>query len=448
MRPGGFFWILPVNLLMVSSSWAYVLPFPKNLAHEILSESVPTAFAPNSWTVEDFSVDWVGNPIPGVQFSLGKKSLQWVRVSEVLALPRAHLEVRAEKIEGGRVTASEFSDAFRMDPSTGGSHGTIDFPVALISGDENLIQILIRKDGKEIEGRLRIRFKPRDNESHIYYDPSCSRFGLTAESIGAKPDEWVYFGCRLIYSEGGKYRTGSLEVLVFWDNVGNTIQVGGLNTPQASPSLWTFRLRSHSEPLQLKAGNHQMNVRYFVAERLHLLSLGMGIGPYSYLFQGQSDPDDRVAPIITLYASFFLTETVRIVAFDATAIAAKTYTDLGLYLNTENFRIIDRRLTINLLLGAHVIAVKSQGQTFVIPGFPQGLEMSFSDFLMRGKSVGVGGFIYPSINGKAYHNVWIRWGGRLFAEINYIYWEEVLHDQQFHSRSLGVSFGFPLGGFF
>jgi hypothetical protein len=180
-----------------------------------------------------------------------------------------------------------------------------------------------------------------------------------------------------------------------------------------------------------------------IAEDLKLGHFGLGIGPYTYSFEGPGASVSSVRPLLTLYASYFITETVRAVAFNATALSNLGFSDLGIYLGMENFRVIDRRLVLNILLGGHAIGYFSRGDAFIRFGVPQGFEVVYTDAFKPGNNLSAGGFIYPLIEGKSYYNLWLRWGSRVFGEINYIAWEEMLNGDRHASRSLGVTVGFP-----
>lgn len=434
-----------VSLVFPALAQAYINPIPRDLGAEVLSESVPTAFAPHETSPEDYLIEWVGKPLPNLQFSLAKRSLEWVRVAEVLVIPRARLVLSATGIESGKVTASGFSQSFVIR----GGLATAELPVALISGDENLIELQIRNAGQPQvnTGKLRIRFRPRQKPtSAVYFDTSCSRFGLAAQSRGESGNQWAYVGCRLVNVEGAEYRTSSLELYLFWDGVGQTIELGGIETRSTIPSLWTLRQRAEPGRVLIKAGNQELELTYRIPEHLHHLTLGLGLGAYQFIFQSSTEDVSTVAAMPTFYGSYFITETMRLVAFGATVVHQQLYSDLGIYLNTEYIRTLDRRLSINILLGGNLVGFKNQGDYILRLGAPQGIEMIYSDFLGRARNLSVGAFIYPSINNKAYYNVWVRWGSsKLFGELNYISWRNHTEHDQFFSRSLGVTFGFPLG---
>jgi hypothetical protein len=268
---------------------------------------------------------------------------------------------------------------------------------------------------------------------------------------------WAYVGCRVAEVEGAEHRTSSLEAWVYWGGVGQTILVGGEPTPSSSMSLWPLRLRAQPGKTQLAAYRSggapgdargpldEMTLYYSTPENFHRGGLGVGIGPYWDHFTGGGDELSTPAPVLTVYGSYFITEALRLVSFDATTLDSHLTTDFGVYVSTESMRVIDRRLVINVLLGAHLIGFASQGTYRAKLGIPQGVEAQIIDFLGKGRNLTTGFFLYPKINGISYYNLWLRWGSpRLFGEFNYISWDEIVDNQPFSSVSAGVSLGFAL----
>lgn len=470
---GGF---LLVSLLQPTHAQAKVHSLPGNLAEQVLSETVPTAFAPVNWSTDDFQLQWVesvpevgasqsrraealgpsgGSASPRMEVSLAKHSLEWVRVAEVLVLPRARLVVRASGIESGLVSNAGFSQPFEV---TAGE-GRAELPVALISGETNSVEIAVKRGGEVIRRRLHVRFKPvrPPTGTHAFTDPSCSRFGVRIEDLattqertqGSDMHDWMYVGCRYVFVRGEESAASSLEAFVYWDNVGQAIQIEGVNTQSGSSSLWPLRLRSKPGVVQVKAGERIRRITYHVSEKAHLLSLGAGVGPYQYTFLSSSGDVRTVTPLLTLYGSFFITETMRLVAFNAMPLHTRFYSDLGIYLNSESFRFLDDRVSVNLMLGGHTIAFREKNRMNYRVSTPQGFEVGFADAFRKGYNLSAGAFIYPPIKGQSYYNLWLRYGlGGYFAEFNYIGWRERFDDIGVYSRSVGISFGMPIGRFF
>ncbi len=425
-----------------------MLSLPPSLAPETLSETVPTAFAPADFSAEDYAVEWEGSAPQGVRATLEPGSLMWVRVADVLVLPRARLVVSMEDAVAGTVSSAGFSQPMSSD---GANRGSVRVPIALLSGEGNSIEVAVKRPGGAIDhGKLLVRFRRASDRQLVFFDSSCSRFGLSAESAG-KPAGWAYVGCRLAETDGGEHRTSSLELYVYWDGIGDKLDIGGISTPSTSVGVWPIRLRANPGSLRLAAGDAETTLRYHVAENLHRGHIGFGLGPYMFTFQGLADNVSSGALLATVYGSYFVTEAMRVVAFDATSLNGQLYTDFGVYLSSEYVRTLDKRIAVNLLLGGHVVGFSTGGQYYFRLGAPQGVEVVFTDFLKTGCNGSLGAFIYPEIDDKAYYNVWLRWGtSRFFGELNYISFRESVDDQPIYSRSVGISFGIPLPslGFF
>ena len=435
---------------------AYTQPLPQSVAQEVLSESLDTGFIvsdilrPMDLSVKDFSVEWIGAPIPGVRFALGENSLEWVRIVDVLVVPRARLLVSAEGFEGGHANHAGFLSPFITRTGAGKAAVDAAFPVAMLSGEKNSIDLTFLKNGQEVKGRLQIRFKPRSKSTkpRMIADTSCSPYGVQVSQMSkadTNDQSWGYIGCRMIHVRGSQYQTSSLEVLMVIDNAGQSVRVGGVETPSVSPSLWTFRFKSSPAPVLFKAGAQEFALRYFIPEKDHFAFIGVGVGPYLYTVNAPEGNLQTVAPILTLYGSYFLSETFRLVAFDATSLNGQFLTDFGVYTSSEYFRLLDRRVTINLMLGGHAAVFKANGTSNFKMSLPQGFEILFRDFGAASYNLAMGSFLYPTISDTSYYNVWLRWGARgYFGEFNYIGIGEPIGTQRYYSRSLGFTFGFPL----
>ncbi len=449
--------LVALALLASSQAWGVTTILRESVIPEALSETIPTAFAPNDIQPEDFVIEWQGKALDGVTLKLAPGSLQWVRVAEVLVVPRARLFVNAERTEGGRVTTGGFSQTLTRPTAAEPFHA--EMPIALVSGEVNPIEISVLKGAKKLIGEARLRFKPRASSEvahqRVFFDSSCSRFGLRASGSAteAQAQGWVYVGCRLATVRTTGHRTTSLEAYVFWDGVGQTVDVGGVETPATSASIWPLRLRSEPREIRLAAGHKlkdQLVLNYSTPEYFHNAFIGLGIGPYISHFDGEAGEYFHGAvPIATLYGSYSITETFRIVAFDATTLNQSYATDFGIYVSSEYFRFLDQRIAVNVMLGGHVNAFRSNTKYYVIPGFPQGIEGTYFDFLFRGYNFTAGAFVYPEVSGKYYYNMWLRYGtGRWFGEVNLIAWGERFgtpgSEIQINTRAAGISFGMPI----
>jgi hypothetical protein len=442
---------LLVLLGPVASSWANKLRLPADIINEILSEAVPSANPLADLQVDDFEPFWEGSALPNVSVVLEKESLQWVRTLDVLVLPRARMRLTFATPTTLRVYQGAFSTGGRLLDQ-------IDFPVALMNNSQNIIRVRIEENGQEVERQLRIRFRPRmaSHQQLVYIDSSCSRYNVKADWLSlpeSKPPlqaSWAYLGCRFLTTKGDQFRTSALEMYIYWDGLteDSAIAVDRLRTEPILPGVWALRLSSLPGRILLKnAQGQELQINYNLSERHYLGSLGVGIGPYFSEFNGVGEYDLGWSPLLTIYGSVFINESIRVVGFDATSISNRLWTDLGLYLSAENAKMFDERMTMSLLIGGHVIAFRTDGKNHAEPSFPQGFEFIYADAFKRGHSMSFGGFVYPEIAGRSYYNLWIRWGGKIFGEINFLEAKESFDNESVSSKSLGLTFGFPLGRF-
>src|SRR5579885_3815909 len=143
---------LVCSFIPIAARAAVVQPLPKSLAFEALSETMPTAIAPTAFAAEDFALEWEGTPLAGAEVSLEPRSLEWVRVADVLVLPRARALVKVARAKRGSVKQADFTQPMIADEGGGIS---AELPVALITGTE----IVVEADGAS--ATLRVRFRPR-----------------------------------------------------------------------------------------------------------------------------------------------------------------------------------------------------------------------------------------------------------------------------------------------
>ena len=187
-------------------------------------------------------------------------------------------------------------------------------------------------------------------------------------------------------------------------------------------------------------------LHYRVPVHPHLGSFGGGLGPYLYSTDFNEHAESLNA-LITLYVSYALSESARLVAFDATAVSSRWSSDFGLYLNTESSRVLDEHVSLVVMLGAHVVVFRQEGLQYRLSA-PQGVEIIVRDLPLRGFNLTAGGFFFPILGGRSYLNGWLRYGrGGYFGEINFIDWRETVGDRIVGARSLGLSFGMPFFGF-
>ena len=123
------------------------------------------------------------------------------------------------------------------------------------------------------------------------------------------------------------------------------------------------------------------------------------------------------------------------------------FNNLGLYFAYDAVRAVDNRMRLTVLLGAQIVTFAPRGlarATYHEMIAPQGFEVSYPDaFGYKNKSLSGGLFLQPGTT-KRYQNMWVRYGGRWFGELNYLSWRA----NNRYATMWGFSFGAPLAQFF
>ncbi|MBI3555139.1 MAG: hypothetical protein HY074_02600 [Deltaproteobacteria bacterium] len=337
------------SLFAAGALQAQTTPLPSALPSELFAESAKTGAAPGDYSAQDFAIEWKGPSPGGVTATLAEDSLEWIRVAEVLVVPRGRLILTAKGLSSGMVSYAGFSTPIEVR----GGNGRVEIPSDI------------------------------------------------ASSIG---------------------------------------------------NVWTLRLSSAANRVSLRVGTQSLVLRYSIPVVDHAGTIAIGVGPYAYTFEAEHTNTHTWAAIITAYGSYRLSDTMRIVGFDASAAHYNYYNDTGIYLSTVSAKAFDNRLLVNIMLGAHALVFRTDNVHYLRPGGPQGFELVYRDAFKRAYNLSLGAFIYPPISNRSYYNVWARWGGAgLFAELNFIAWREKGGSsdiQGVYNRSIGVSLGMPLFRFF
>jgi hypothetical protein len=422
---------------------AGIREIPQSLAHSVLSESVPTAFEVFPLRAKDFSVSWLGKSPDGIQVTVIPGSIQWVRISQLIVLPRGLIRVTGTGWDAITVQSGSF-----VESASAGK--ALELPMSLFSAGESIAEARIQRNGVIESYPFRLTWnQPQEAPlQRFFIDSSCSSF--FPEVLGAEKipkGQWAYLGCRVVRNRLGGNEVPTLELYLHWDGDVEELKVNGLPLKGEVAGLHIIRLSAERPRVELSLGSGpKLQLKFQLPPRLNYASLGLGVGPYSFYFEDSVSSVSRTLPIATMYGSYFLTESSRIVFFNAFAPGSRWYNDIGFYFNNESSRALDDRLSFNLLLGFHVIGFKASSGVAYRLGVPQGFEMIFRDAFKKRYSASAGGFFYPPIAGKTYYNSWVRFGNpQLFGEINYIAWSELgPENERVYSRSLGITLGAPL----
>jgi hypothetical protein len=431
-----------VAWLVVQNATAQVAPLPPSLAQEALSEHAPSAIAPADFDAADFVLERTGGDEPGAHVWLERGSVQWVRVSKWMVVPRALLVVNAPGATGGRVSHAGFSHP--LTPSGPTARALV--PVVLLASEGATVDVAVVRGNVHTRVSYEVRFRPRpQHRGRLFVDSSCSGSGVHAAAGELAPDSWMHVACRMVRTARGDGTSPTLELYVVWDQPGGPVTFNGAVTDARIPALYTYRVTRGPGSVRLGAGGHALTLAYFLPMEYHAGFVGAGVGPYYYAYDRPEREFKTVAPVLTVYAAYSFTPAARAVFFNATTFHRHGFSDSGLYLWTESTRFFDERISFNILLGANLLVYHRVNKFVWRINAPQGIEFIFRDFLARNRGLTVGGFLYPDISGSAYYNAWLRWGSpRFFGEINYLYWREPFDSGPTKTQTLGVTFGMPL----
>ena len=381
-------------------------------------------------------------------FEVVPRSIQWVRVGG-LTLPRAKLRITlpvppapanadtanpsAPAVRSGKLRRTRVPDR-RGSISGFGTYrelhagpNTLLIPV-LSSPDAALVLELPDGSRKKVWMRIDHRFER-------VIDPTCHFARPRLENL--PPAGFLSIGCRTILTQ----EEGLVVPLVEVESASSLEKPGHL--------FESHTLSTDSGSFHLGEGVAGAPDPVFIAQvpaRVRSFSLGVGIGPYHYRADDGAESVRQWVPLPTLYVSYRLRDTMRLVSFGAVAPTSSWNVDYGLYLWIEQFRGIDERVSLNLLIGARTLLFRAQAATYARFSVPQGLEVVWREFLVPRHALTVGAFLYPKTDSRAYTNLWLRFGrAGMFGELNYIHWYEAIeHGPAFRTTALGVSVGFPL----
>lgn len=422
---------------------------PRSLITATLNESQPTAFAPADLSTGDFALDLGAHADPSIAAAIEPGSFEWVRVGNILVIGRAVVRVTARDASRGSVSYGGRVHAMSARaPDAGVRVREALVPVALLAGRQHPLRAQVWRDGVVHTATFTLRFAPRaGHEGLVLFDSSCSPFGLDSARGSIPPDSLLYVGCKSVVTARDDHDSATLDLYLLWDQAPD-VTIEYLPASPMRDALYVQRVTGHSGKTTVASGNTRVDLAYRMPEPIHAGFFGLGIGPYYYQLQDDRLNVETSVQLLTLYAGYIVNPTLRVVYFNATAAHRYGSMDQGLYLSLEQFRVLDDRLSMNLLLGVNVLVHPRHAHFVGRLSAPQGFELVLRDFLARGKNLTAGAFLYPPIADRSYYNLWLRWGSRaLFGEINFIQWQEPFDGGASKSLALGISVGVPVAGF-
>lgn len=368
-----------------------------------------------------------------VNVSFVNDSVQWLRDTSNLLIPRARLKVEIKNISEPPLfyyLGEVFSGEFRKEDDS----YSVDLWINLFNPGKITI-----KRGKDQFAQIIIDSKVPNGKSTKLIDYSCAPYDVTFEGL---EDQYMSVGCRL--ESIGPSMERKPRLIVTWS---------AANALLLDDKLPPYRTVLHGDnPSLIKVRSNQgkvttVKIKANLPTRLHRLKTAIGFGPY--LFESTSGNlrrPEKWAPAFMFYGKYDLLESTSIRFFNATVSRGSLFNNGGVYLAYEIASLFDNRLKIIPLLGAQILTFDYNKE---VPErhkiiYPQGFEAVWQhSFGLKNYSLIYGMFISGS-DTEPYKNLWLRWGKRFFGEINYIEWSAGTQKV----KTYGLSVGLPFLSFF
>lgn len=364
-----------------------------------------------------------------------ENSLQWVRLKDLLLLPRALSKIEIKSNAEDLYLKYE-NRTLHLQTNEGIAY--TEFYYSLYQA--NKIEVFSKnvKIG-DIQYKLDSMKSKVPAESRAHIDYSCNNSQIQFSKMEG---EFYSVHCKIIRVGSIGAETPMLELS--WI---------ALNYNMSEPVVSIFR-DSNPVKVTLHSVDHYekvIEISASISKRLNRMKFAGGLGPYIFDAKLNAESKTEIAPSFMLYGNFTLGDTTSIRGFEALVTQNPTtkayFNNFGIYFAYDLASLLDSRVQLMALLGGQGLTFAyhgTSGSTFSQAIFPQGFELTyFNAFGIRRNVFGFGMFILPSSN-NPYNNMWIRYGKKIFWELNYISWEL----NQRKASMFGVSVGFPLAGFF
>jgi hypothetical protein len=363
---------------------------------------------------------------------LVKNSIHWVRLDETLLAPRARIEILAYT-EARDISLRYRGQSILLQDNKGNT-SYAQFFIELFQPEQIEVYYL----GEKV-GNIKVVTKQKERKRSHLIDYSCSKFQL---QIAGLENEFLTMGCKEIIV--GKFGAEKPMLQVFFALADYKIL-----DRSAPPYIVTLNSNSTSTISVINADEEvkEFKIKATLPPRFKRLKFAFGIGPYSYITQNKSVETDEGWPMAyMLYGKFDINPSTSFKLFDAFITNKTTFNNSGMYLSNDIAKLLDNRVTVNTLLGFQGLYFKPDGDEAAANSmiFPQGIEVTYHHpFDLDNYQLVFGAFL-STASDLTYSNIWVRFGKRVFWELNYIDWGDDNH----YLRTYGLSVGFPLASFF
>ena len=360
-------------------------------------------------------------------------SLQWVRLDQVLLVPRALLSISFSAEANQNYSFSYGNEkVIPLYDEASGSYRTTMF-ISLFES----IPLKLFLDSEEVS-TLRVLPTSRASEASELIDYSCAPYEVMISGV---EDDLVSVGCKIQRTGRFGEEKPYLEVLF-------TSASYRLKDDSAPPYIVVF---NESGKASARLINHDgkeetLTIKAKVPKHLPRLRLAMGFGPYTLYTKNDGQRKNQIAPTVMLYGNLALNQSSSFRFFDSYSKNVSTFHNWGTYFAWDLARFCDERCQLTSLIGAQGVDFRfnSNDRTDSDIIYPQGFEFVYMHpFGKLNYKLSYG--MFTSLGADYdYQNLWLRYGKSWFWELNFIEWG-------FEDRSasmFGISVGFPLASFF
>lgn len=384
-------------------------------------------------TVDNFEVKIRLNEGRPVKAFLMGDTLQWIREQNVLLSPRMMVKVVVKGDAGSFYLRYQDKPVLFQKVKDVGGVAQFFIPLFAYSPIE------IIEKGNKI-GEIWVLAKRQENKGKSLHliDYSCAPYNI---SISGLDDEYISMGCYLNrYGKLGKEK-GLLEI--FWTAPNLSLQGG-----EKPPFLMALE-KDRPVEIQVVDPDKRKKIIRFEADipsRYKRLKTAFGFGPYQFRTQdGVTDREKATSPLM-FYAKWEFTPETSFRFFDAFFYQKSIFHNVGAYFAYDVGSALDGRLVVTPLLGLQGVQFKHAGvqQDFFEVLFPQGFEFTFKHAFGKENYHFIYGMFFSPSKDEHYKNIWVRYGKRLFWELNFLSWRK--GDR--YAKAWGLSLGIPIGSFF
>lgn len=380
--------------------------------------------------LDRFAVDieWKGEASVPMYITISPDSLTWRWLDDGNKLPQLILAVT---LQSQRPIRFRYKNQVYIPEQKGADEKRLFLTVDVFSND--VVWIV---EGRNELGMIRV--SPDDDyfrHHYVYLHHSCLPFELNLSGI---KDRYSSLSCDF---HPGPRRIGILDVSFLPAE-------SRLEDDSDPPYRLQFTGDSMTRiDLALKNNeSFQVGLNARVPNYVPQFKTALGYGPY--YFEAEAN-GERVAEHLTasymIYGKYDMSKTASFRFFDALLNSGSLFNNLGGYFAYEVGSTADRRLIVVPLLGFQSISFRKSknDRLFHQLIYPQGGELVYRHAFGWQNYHLIYGMFISTMEKVRYENIWLRFGKRVFWEVNLINW-------QFEHRRAhmwGLSVGLPFLSF-